>query len=102
VNILIRSGPKVDPYFSVLMPDPPIRWRRAWFLLRNDANASLPTFTGSHPIPHPYLVYGVAQADLLRLQPLREVIRGLLQKGLMGKEILRTFFSCRVQSLHQR
>jgi hypothetical protein len=28
-------------------------WRRAWFFLRNDADAPLLTFTGSHPIPKP-------------------------------------------------
>jgi hypothetical protein len=31
-------GPEVDPYFSILMPDTPVGWWRAWFLLRNDAD----------------------------------------------------------------
>jgi hypothetical protein len=26
VDISIRSGPEVDSYFSILMPDPPIGW----------------------------------------------------------------------------
>jgi hypothetical protein len=39
----------------------------------------------------------VAQTDLRRLQLLLEVIWGLLQRVLMGVEILRTFFSYGVQ-----
>jgi hypothetical protein len=31
--------------------------------------------------------------DLHMLQPLLEAVRGLLQRGLTGVEILRTFFS---------
>jgi hypothetical protein len=30
VDILVRSGPEVDPYFSIPIPDPPVRWHRAW------------------------------------------------------------------------
>jgi hypothetical protein len=44
----------------------------------------------------------MAWEDLHRLQPLREVVRGLLQKGLMGEEIPQTIFSRRIQVLHQR
>jgi hypothetical protein len=102
VDIFIQSRPEVDHYFPILMPDPPIGWRRAWFLLRNDANAPLPAFTGSCPISEPNWGYGVAQTDLHRLQPLLEVIRGLLQKGLKGTEVLRIFFSRGVQPLHGR
>jgi hypothetical protein len=32
------------------MLDSPIRWWKVWFFLRNDADALLPVFTGSHPI----------------------------------------------------
>jgi hypothetical protein len=53
VDILVHSGPEVDPNFFVLMPDPPVGWRRTWFLLRNDADTPLPMFMGGHPIPHP-------------------------------------------------
>jgi hypothetical protein len=53
VVIYVRFRPEVDPYFLILMTDPLVGWRRAWFLLRDDADASLPAFTGSHPIPHP-------------------------------------------------
>jgi hypothetical protein len=50
-------------------------------------------FTGSRPISHPNWGYGVAQTDLRRLQPLLQAIQGLLQRVLMGMEILRTCFS---------
>jgi hypothetical protein len=53
VDILVHFRPEVDPYFSVLMLDPPIGWRRTWFLLRNDADEPLPAFTGGCPIPIP-------------------------------------------------
>jgi hypothetical protein len=59
-------------------------------------------FTGGHPIPYPNWEYGVAQAYLHRLQPLLEIIREMLQRRLVGAEILWTFFSRQVQSLHQR
>jgi hypothetical protein len=64
VAIFVRTRPDVDPYFPVPMPDPPVGWQRAWFLLRNNTNALLPAFTGSHPIPHPNWGYGEAQTDL--------------------------------------
>jgi hypothetical protein len=102
VYILVRSGPMFDPYFSVLMPDSLVWWWRTWFLLRNNTDALLPAFMGGHPVPHPNWEYGVARADLHRLQHLLEIIRGLLQRGLMGAEILRTFFSHGVRPLHQR
>jgi hypothetical protein len=44
----------------------------------------------------------VAQTDLRRLQLLLEAVRGLLQWGLTGVEILRTFFSRGVQPLRRR
>jgi hypothetical protein len=40
--------------------------------------------------------------DLRRLQPLLEAIQRLLERGLAGMEILRIFFSRRVQSLCRR
>jgi hypothetical protein len=74
VDILVCSGPEVDPYFSIPMPDPLVECRRTWFLLRNAADAPLPVFMGGHPIPHPNWVYSVARAELHRLQPLLEII----------------------------
>jgi hypothetical protein len=97
VDISVRSGPDINLNFSILLPEPPIKWRKAWFLLRNDANALLLAFTGGHLTLHPNWEHGVVQADLHRLQPLLEIVRGLLQRGLMGEEILWTFSSHRVQ-----
>jgi hypothetical protein len=84
VDILVRSGPEVGPYFSIPMPDPLVGCRRTWFLLRNDADMPLPVFMGGCPIPHPIWVYGVARAELQRLQPLLEIVQGLWQRGLTG------------------
>jgi hypothetical protein len=42
VDIYVRSGPRVDPYFCLLMSDPPTRWQKVWFFFRNGANAPLP------------------------------------------------------------
>jgi hypothetical protein len=76
------------------------RWWKVWFFLRNDNDTPLPVFTGSYLIPQPNWVYGVAQRDLCMLLPLCEVIQLLLHGGLIGPDLLRTFFSRRVQPLH--
>jgi hypothetical protein len=60
VDIFVRSRPEVNPYFHLLMYDPPVRWRKVWFFLRNDVDALLPVFTGSRPIPQPKWGYAVA------------------------------------------
>jgi hypothetical protein len=59
-------------------------------------------FTGSRLIPQPNWGYDVAQMDLRRLQPLREVIGRSLQGGLTGMEILQTFFNRRIQPLRRQ
>jgi hypothetical protein len=69
--------------------------------LRNDADVPLLVFTGSCPIPQPKWGYGVAQKDLYRLQPMRDVVQWLLRGGLMGADLLWIFTSHRVQSLCQ-
>jgi hypothetical protein len=102
VDILVCSGPEVDPYFSIMMSDPPVGWWRGWFFLRNDADAPLPTFMTGRLVPHPNWEYGVARAGLHRLQPLLEIVWGLLQRELTNAKILWIFFSCEVQPLHQR
>jgi hypothetical protein len=101
VDILVHSRPEANPYFSILLPEPLVGWGKAWFLLKNDADTPLPVFTCGRPVPHPNWEYGVAQTDLHRLQPLLELVWGLLQKGLMGEEILRTFLNCVVQPIRQ-
>jgi hypothetical protein len=93
VDFLVRSEPEVDPYIFIPKSDPSVGWWRVWFLLRNNVDVPLHTFVGGCPIPHPNWEYGVARADLHRLQPLLEVIRGLMQRGLMGADILWTFLA---------
>jgi hypothetical protein len=78
VDIFVRSGPGVDPYFHLLMSDPPVGWWKVWFSLRNSADVSLPMFTGSGPVPQPKWGCSVAHKDLRRLQPLNYVIQQLL------------------------
>jgi hypothetical protein len=56
-------------------------------------------FMGGCPIPHPSWEHGVGQTECPRLQPLLEIVEGLLQKGLIGEEILQTFLSRMKQSL---
>jgi hypothetical protein len=68
-------------------------------LLKDKVDALLPTFTGGCPVPHPNWEHGVARTDLPQLQPLLEIVRGLLQKGLTGEEILWTFLGHGVQLL---
>jgi hypothetical protein len=58
-------------------------------------------FMGGRPIPHPNWEHGVAWTDFPSLKPLLENARGLLQKGLAGKEILWTFLSHVVQPLRR-
>jgi hypothetical protein len=99
VDMFVQSGHDIDPNLPLAMLNPPVGWRKAWFLLRNDIDALLPVFTGSCPIPLSNWGYEVAQMGLHRLQPLLEDVRGLLRKGLMGAEILQIFFGHRVQLL---
>jgi hypothetical protein len=75
VDIYVKSGHIVDPYFHHPLSGSSDGWQKVWFFLRNDADTLLPVFTGSHPIPQPNWGYGVARRDLCRLQPLHEVIQ---------------------------
>jgi hypothetical protein len=81
VVIHIKTGQGADPYFDIPMPNSKKGWRKLWIYLRNDADASLPTFTGKHPIPHSNLGYEVAKKDLGKLQPLLTIIQQLWQQG---------------------
>jgi hypothetical protein len=54
------------------------------------------------PSPKPAGGYRVARRDLRRLHPLREIVQQLLCRGLMSMDLLQTFFSHRVQPLHQQ
>jgi hypothetical protein len=53
VDIFVRSGPGVDPYFHLSMSGPPVGWWKVWFSLRNNTDVPLPMFTGSDPVPQP-------------------------------------------------
>jgi hypothetical protein len=85
VDILVQSGLGVDPYFHLPMSDPPVGWHKIWIFQRNDVLRNWG--------------YG-AQTDHHRLQTLWEVVWTLL-RGITDKEILQTFFSRRIQPLHQ-
>jgi hypothetical protein len=102
VDIFIRSGCGVDPYFHLATSDPLDEWWKLRFFLRNNTDTPLSVFTGSRPIPQPNWGYDVAQRDLRMPQPLCEVVQQLLCGGLMGTDLLRTFFSQWVQPLYQR
>jgi hypothetical protein len=53
VDIYVRSGHRVDPYFHLPLPGPLDGWQKLWFFQRNDADAPLHMFTGSRPISEP-------------------------------------------------
>jgi hypothetical protein len=78
VDIFIRSSHGADLYFHHPTSDPPDGWWKVWFFLRNNTNTPLLMFVGSHPIPQPNWEYNVAQRDIHKIQPLREVIQQLL------------------------
>jgi hypothetical protein len=101
VDIFVRSRPRVDPYFHLLMSNPPNGWQKLWFFLRNDVDAPLPMFMESRPIPQPKWGYGVAQKHIRRLQSLCDVIQQLLRVGLTDTDLLQNFVSRRVQPLHR-
>jgi hypothetical protein len=87
VDIFVKSGCVVDPYFHLLTSSPLDGWQKVWFFLRNDTDAPLPMFTGSHPVLQPNWRYSVIKKDHHRLQPLCEVIQWLLCRGLMGMDL---------------
>jgi hypothetical protein len=53
VDIFVRSGRGVDPYFLLSTSSPPDGWRKVWFFLRNDTDMPLPMFMGSRLVPQP-------------------------------------------------
>jgi hypothetical protein len=53
VDIDVKSGYRVDHYFQLPMSKCTDECRKVWFFLRNDANMSLPVFTGKRPVPQP-------------------------------------------------
>jgi hypothetical protein len=102
VVIHVKSKHDVDPYFDLPMSESTDGWQKIWFFFRNNAITPLPVFMGNRRVPQPNWGYGVVRKDLRKLQPLHKVVQQLQQEGLTVVHLLWTFFSCRVQSLHQR
>jgi hypothetical protein len=63
VNISVCTSPRTEPYFLIPQPGPPVGWRKTWFLLKDEAEASLPTFMGGCPIPHPNWEFSMTRSD---------------------------------------
>jgi hypothetical protein len=61
VDILVRSGLGIDPYFHLPMSDPLVEWQKGWFFLRNDVDALLLMLIGNRLYPQPDWGYGVAR-----------------------------------------
>jgi hypothetical protein len=101
VLVVPRRGSPYQPLFlnprliSIPMPDPSVGWRREWFLLWNNADAPLPIFMGDCPIPHPNWGFGVARADLHRLQPPARGRMGIVAQGIDGRGNSVDFFQPR-------
>jgi hypothetical protein len=75
VDIHVKSGHGVDPYFDLPMLESMHEWQKMWFFLRIAAAAPLHTFTSNRPIPRPNWSYGVAKKELHMLQPLHKVVQ---------------------------
>jgi hypothetical protein len=73
VDIHIKSGHGVNPYFDLRKPESPHWWRKMWFIMRNDVATPLPMFTGNRPIPQPNWGYGVIKKEFYKLQSLLKV-----------------------------
>jgi hypothetical protein len=101
VDVYVKFGPSVDPYFHIPMFDSTDGWQKAWFFLKNDVTAPLPTCTGNRPVPQLNWWYKVAKRDLHKLQCLCEVVQQLRQEGLTSVNLLRTIFNHRVLLLCQ-
>jgi hypothetical protein len=53
VDIFVRSGSGVDPYFCFSIFDPLVGWQKVWFFLRNNADAPFPMFMVAVPFLNP-------------------------------------------------
>jgi hypothetical protein len=64
VDVFIRFGHGVDPYFHLPMFGPPDGWQKIWFFLRNNTDVTLPMFMGSRPILQPnWVSYPVLRSN---------------------------------------
>jgi hypothetical protein len=80
-DILVRTGPGYDAYFSILQPDSSVGWRKVWFLLKNEADVPLSAFIGGCPNPHPNSEHGVTWIDLPGCSPYWRPSRCCSKKG---------------------
>jgi hypothetical protein len=71
-------------------------------LFEERRRCAAPLFMACHPVPQPKWGYGVAQKDIHKLQALCEVVQRLIQGGLMGTDLQRTFVSHHVKPLRQQ
>jgi hypothetical protein len=101
VDVYVWTGGEVDLYFQLTVPNPPARRWRQWFFLKNDIDAPLPLVMGRHPAAPNKWGYGVAKKDINKLWPVLDILKCLLQDGLLGADILCTFISHRVQPLRR-
>jgi hypothetical protein len=69
VDIHVKYGHGVDPYFDIPMRESVNGWSKIWFFLRNDAAAPLSVFTGNRPIPQPNWWYRVAKKSSASYNP---------------------------------
>jgi hypothetical protein len=53
VDIYVKSGHGVDPYFHLSTPGSADGWQKVWFFFRNDVDASFPAFICRCLIPQP-------------------------------------------------
>jgi hypothetical protein len=54
VDVYVRPGQGVDPYFRLSVSNPPVAWLGGWLFLQNNAKAPLPGVTGRCPAAQPY------------------------------------------------
>jgi hypothetical protein len=101
VDISVHFGPGADSYFSIPQPDPPIVWWKAWFLLKDGADAPHPTFMGGCPIPIPAGSMGWPRLISPGCGPYLR-FWGVTSKSLIGEEMIQTFLDCLVQPLRQQ
>jgi hypothetical protein len=67
VDVYVRFGQGVDPYFCLSVSKRSVGWLRGWFSLWNDATAPLLEVTGRCPTVEPYRGVRVAKNDLCKL-----------------------------------
>jgi hypothetical protein len=99
VDIYVCTGSGIDPHFRLSVSTPSVGWQKQWFFLRNDTGVPLRVVMSKHPAVQPSWGYWVAKKDTRKLQPMRDVLQGLLQDGLTGADLLRTFIGCHIQLL---